>query len=212
MRDILPNFFAKAITLFNLHDTSALLTSSTLLPLILDATFDPSQKPLLTECLTQSSTDPHAILSSLSPHERAVLLTQALTATLLFLHRLADTQWPHEDYHHQETAYTLTPRAINRVLEEIRGGQEKKAVLQAVEASPLFTTCTLRKAIADLIVAAVRRGDTKVGVAAAGGRLHGGGSRGFVDDDNAEVPLSFVNDKGPDDVVLPCGLTILPLT
>ena len=31
------------------------------------------------------------------------------------------------------------------------------------------------------------------------------------DSDLQEISLSFVNDKSPDDVVLPCGLKILPL-
>ncbi|KAK4131591.1 hypothetical protein BT67DRAFT_464267 [Trichocladium antarcticum] len=216
MRYILPNFFAKAVALFNLHDDPALLdATATLLPQILNATFDPSQQPLLAECLTQSSTDPRTILANLSPHERAVLLTQALAAPLLFLHRLAATQWPHGDGH--AAAHTLTARAVARVLDEIRAGAERRAVLQTVEASPLFTTCTLRSAIADLLVAAVGRGVKGGGAAvaataAAAGRLQTGGSRGYVEDDHAQVPLTFAAERGPDDVVLPCGLTILPLT
>jgi hypothetical protein len=212
MRDILPNFFLKAIQLFNMRDPTSTLTTTVpdLLPRALDATFDASQKGLLTEVLARSSTDPGTVLLNQTPHERAVLLTQALAGALFFLHRLADAQWPHDVL---LAPYTLTPGMVTRQLDEIRQGRERREVLDAVEASTIFSTCTLRKGVADLIVEAVGRAD-RVREGAAGNQ-HYGAARGIVVEDDQElqeISLSFVNDKGPDEAALPCGLTILPLT
>ncbi|KAK4239586.1 hypothetical protein C8A03DRAFT_42817 [Achaetomium macrosporum] len=208
MREILPNFLAKAIQLFNLRDPSAnLTTSEDLLTRLLDATFDTSQKGLLAECLRRSGTESGSMLLNLTPHERAVLLTQALAGILLFLHRLADAQWPHR--HH-----SLTPAAVKRQLEEIGQGREKKELLETVEASNIFTTCTLRQGVAELLVKAVERAD-----AARNNGMRGvgrGESREIIVEDDSELQeilWSSVHDhNGPDDVLLPCGLTILPLT
>ncbi|KAJ4287463.1 hypothetical protein N0V88_007649 [Collariella sp. IMI 366227] len=182
MRDILPNFFCKAVQLFNLHDPSGTLSSdpTILLPRVLDAAFGPSQRGLVTECLRKSSTEPGTILSSLSPHERAVLLTQALAAAVLFLHRLAVAQWPR----HLAPSSPADPSGflslsaspptkamgtaaplgslqneIERAARDISHGSEGKAVLAAVEASTIFTTCTLRRGVADLIVKAVEQAE-----------------------------------------------------
>ncbi|KAK4153514.1 hypothetical protein C8A00DRAFT_43576 [Chaetomidium leptoderma] len=223
MRDILPNFSTKAIQLFNLRDPTATLTKdATLLARVLDAAFDTSpQRGLLAECLgspSPSSSQLPLLLNNLSPHERAVLLTQTLAAALFFLHRLADST--------ARALVTLTPATVARQLDEVRqacggggggGGGERRAVLllETVEASTIFTTCTLKTDVADLLVRAVVR-------AAAGSHHHrhhghhGTSSRGIIvedeDSERQEISLSFVNDKGPEDMVLPCGLTILPLT
>ena len=211
MRDILPNFFTKAIQLFNMRDPTATLADPTLLRRALDATFDASQKALLTDSLGSSGTSSSSLVLNLSPHERAVLLAQALAGALLFLHRLADSQWPYDAF---LAPYTLTPGAVARQLEELRGGRERREALETVEASTVFTTCALRKGVADLLVRAVERADA-VRFAGAGGNQHHGAPRAVVVEDDSElqeISLSFVNDKGPDDMVLPCGLTILPLT
>ena len=211
MRDILPNFFTKAIQLFNMRDPTATLADPTLLRRALDATFDASQKALLTDSLGSSGTSSSSLVLNLSPHERAVLLAQALAGALLFLHRLADSQWPYDAF---LAPYTLTPGAVARQLEELRGGRERREALETVEASTVFTTCALRKGVADLLVRAVEWADA-VRFAGAGGNQHHGAPRAVVVEDDSElqeISLSFVNDKGPDDMVLPCGLTILPLT
>jgi hypothetical protein len=218
MRDILPNFFAKAIQLFNMRDPTAALAEPALLRRALDAIFDTSQKALLADCLDSSGTSSSTLLLNLTPHERAVLLTQSLAGGLLFLHRLADSQWPYDAF---LAPYTLTPGTIARQLDEVRRGREGREALETVEASPVFTTCTLRKGVADLLVRAVERADAVRDSDGSGG---GGGGHHYhhhgvpraliVEDDSElqEISMSFVNDKGPDDMVLPCGLTILPLT
>ncbi|EGS17831.1 uncharacterized protein CTHT_0071850 [Thermochaetoides thermophila DSM 1495] len=235
--EILPNFLAKATQIFNMRDTNtppalADTTDNTLLFRILDAAFPSSQKPLISEILNRSGTETGTILSSLSPHERGVLLGQALASIVLFLHRVADTQWP---YNHDTAAagaeavaplagsatahsHTVTAQVVDRTLQGIKTGPGKDEVLQAVEGSRVFTTCTHRKDIADLIVQAVEKGErAERGVQA---KEHGHEGVGqmthwltFEDEGKKqEMSLSFVNDKSTDDVILPCGLTILPLT
>jgi hypothetical protein len=214
MGDILPNFFAKAVQLFNMRDTAATLVEPSLLGRVLDATFDASQqKPLLAECLGPRSgvevgepRSQNTLLMGLSPHERAVLLAQAVAGIVLFLHRLASSQWAHKDY-----AVTLTEGAVVRALDEIwRMGRDKTSrLLETIEASTIFTMCPLKKAIADLIARAVENAD-----GTSKPDHHRGAPRTIIvedESDSHEISLSFVNDKGPEDVVLPCGLTILPL-
>ncbi|KAK3301687.1 uncharacterized protein B0T15DRAFT_405023 [Chaetomium strumarium] len=216
MREILPNFVAKAVQLFNMRDPSDTLStiiSEGFLARILDATFDPTQKGLLAECLRRSGTESGSILLNLTPHERAVLLAQALAGVLLLLHRLADAQWTHDHRRHHH--HPLTRAGVERQLEEIgRGSREKGEVLHTVEESTIFTTCTLRQGVADLLVQAVMRADAAL---RSGMRGHErGGSREIIVEDDSELQDIFwrsVHDhKRPDDVVLPCGLTVLPLT
>ncbi|KAK4227798.1 hypothetical protein QBC38DRAFT_526160 [Podospora fimiseda] len=218
MRDILPNFLAKAIQIFNMRDVPSSLTDPSLLSRIIDATFGRNQKPLLAESLRRSGTESGTILLNLSPHERAVLLTQALAGIILFLHMLADTQWPqpagdsnHYTYRDPSSPYTLTPRTIARELEETRDGSTgKKELLETIEASTIFTECNLKQEVTELIRGAVAQAE-KV----ESPHRHMRGPRNLVVEDDSELQefsMSFVNDhRGPGDVVLPCGLTILPL-
>jgi len=202
IRDIVPNFFAKAVTVFNMRDKEAVLTTPDLLERILRATFGADQRPLLDESLHHSSIEP-SIMLGLSPHERTVLLTQALASVVMFLDKLADTQWP------QRNPFpTLTAYAIEREIQEITAGRAKRELLDTVESSPIFSSCPIKQAVADLIASAVASADK---IASPHGR---GAARAILvvdDSELQEMSLSFVNDKGPDDMVLPCGLTILPL-
>jgi hypothetical protein len=223
--EILPHFFTRAIQIYNMRDPTAALTSDpSLLTHILEATFDTTQRGLIAECLSTntntspspstSTSDPdtnsNSLLSHLTPHERAVLLAQALTGTILFLHRLTDAQ--------QGTSAIpagITPGAITRQLAETRANTtERRAVLETVEGSGVFTSCTLRGQVAEVMVRAVQSAE-RAREGQAGARRHAGAPRGIVVEDDSElqeISLSFVNDKGPDDMVLPSGLTILPLT
>lgn len=210
MRDILPNFFCKAVQIFNMKDVPATLDDAALLAKVLDATFGAHQKPLLAECLRRSGTESGSILLDLSPHERAVLLTQAVAGVILFLHMLADTQWPES---HEPS---LADRTIARELEDIRLGGGKEDLLEIVEASHIFAECQLKQEITRLLVQAVTQAEkTQLKTTAPNNYRHNKGFRRavVVEDDSElqEISLSFVNDHGQDDVVLPCGLTILPL-
>ncbi|KAK0704593.1 hypothetical protein B0H67DRAFT_649023 [Lasiosphaeris hirsuta] len=203
MRDIVPNFFAKAVKIFNLRDNAAALDDPSLLGKVLEVTFGSDKRLFLDEILHSSSTDA-GMLFTLSPHERAVMLTQALAAIVMFLSKLADTQWP------QRNAFvpTLTPRSIERELDEIRSGREKQELLETIEGSPIFSSCHLRNDIADLVLKAV---ETAERIWSPQGRNSPGTIVLEDDSDLREISLSFVNDKGPDDVVLPCGMTVLRL-
>ncbi|VBB87205.1 Putative protein of unknown function [Podospora comata] len=178
MRDILPNFFAKAAQIFNLRDPSSVLTDPLLLNRVLDSTFGTHQKPLLAESLRRSGTESGSILLSLSPHERAVLLTQALAGIVLFLHMLADSQWPHAGTlptsaplspgytfstpttphfpsHSGSVNTDLSQRQISRELEDLRLGMGKSILLDKIESSSIFTECQLKQDISELILKAV---------------------------------------------------------
>jgi hypothetical protein len=93
-------------------------------------------------------------------------------------------------------------RTVDRVLKEVE--QQKQAILDTIECSPIFTSCRLKNEVSDLIQSAVRQGEGEGG---------GSGRNSVVLDDSdlQEISLSYVNDKGPDDMVLPCGLRILRL-
>ncbi|KAK5655765.1 hypothetical protein OQA88_5302 [Cercophora sp. LCS_1] len=203
MRDIMPNFFMKAVKIFNMRDRLSVLMTPNLLERALGASFDTDQRPLLDESLHHSSTEP-GILLGLSPHERAVLLTQALASVVMFLDRLADTQWPHRD----PFPATLTKQAVDNEIRGISADHGKRGLMETVENSGIFASCPLKHAISDLIVRSVEQADK---ISSPHGR--GAGRALVVMDDSElqEMSLSFVNDKGPNDMVLPCGLTILPL-
>jgi len=220
MRDILPDFFAKAIQIFNLRgvDPEASLNDvpsveSTLLARILDSTFGSNQKPLLAESLHRSGTEPGSILLNLSPHERAVLLAQALAGIILFLHTLAS------DTARRDGGQRAIARALKE--EETRdesggGSTGKKLLLETIEASPIFAEClNLKREVSELIRAAVEAQAERLEGGSDGAHAGRAGPRRIVVEDDSElqeISMSFVNDhRAPGDVVLPCGLTILPL-
>lgn len=205
IRDIMPNFFTKAVRIFNMRDRARVLERPELLEQVLVAAFGADQRPLLQESLHKSSTEP-GILLSLSPHERAVLLVQALTAVVMFLDKLADTQWPHRN--HDAFPGVLTWHTVEHEIRDIGSGRARRALLGTIEHSPIFTSCALTGAIADLIVEAVETADK---VAEPHGRRASKDILVVDDAELEEISLSFVNDKHPGDMVLPCGLTILPL-
>lgn len=186
-----------------MKDVSAVLADPGLLERVLLATFEKEQRPLLDESLHRSSTE-RTIILSLSPHERAVLMTQELASIVMFLDRLADTQWPQRD-----AFGTVTAHAVESDLRAISDGHGRRELLETIEGTRIFTTCPLKQAIADLITKAVELADKAVSP-------HGrGAGRAIVvvdDSELQEISLSYINDKGPNDMVLPCGLTILPLT
>ncbi|KAK4198042.1 hypothetical protein QBC40DRAFT_96697 [Triangularia verruculosa] len=180
MRDILPNFFAKATQIFNLRDPPSVLTDPLLLNRVLDSTFGTHQKPLLAESLRRSGTESGNILLSLSPHERAVLLTQALAGIIFFLHMLADSQWPHPNtlpssaslsprytffstpttphfpsFHPSSAGPDLSQKQVSRELEDLRLGTGKSILLDTIESSSIFAECQLKQDISELILKAV---------------------------------------------------------
>ncbi|KAM7195409.1 hypothetical protein V8F33_006750 [Rhypophila sp. PSN 637] len=243
IREMLPNFFAKCIQIFNMRDVSYVLAEPTLPVRILKAAFHQTdQFPLLTEILQHSSTESSSLLvNNLSPHERAVLLVQGFTLFVFFLHRLADAQWPHrENFSLSLPPPTVTSQRVDRLMKELENGQERIAVLEMVEGSTIFTECAIRQGIADLVVGVIERVEQEekresefysfVGASSGAGPgryvyegvVGGSGNhpaprrqrRSVVvvdDSDLQEISLSFVNDKSSDDMVLPCGLRILPL-
>ncbi|KAL2271976.1 hypothetical protein VTJ83DRAFT_1347 [Remersonia thermophila] len=216
-RDILPDFFAKAVQLFNLRDPASVLDppapppapEAGLLARVLFATFDASRRPLVRDELLRAGTDAGSLVLGLTPHDRAVLLAQTLAGVLLFLHRLADAQWPHGAL---PASYALGEATLARHVEDLSASEaERRAALEEVEASPVFTQCALRGSVAELLVRAIERAD-KIRDGKAGSR-HPGKARTpvTVEDDSElkEIATRFATDKTP---VLPCGLTILPLT
>ncbi|KAM7218336.1 hypothetical protein V8F06_006259 [Rhypophila decipiens] len=243
IREMLPNFFAKCVQIFNMRDVSSVLADASLPVRILKAAFHQTdQFPLLTEILQHSSTESSSLLvNNLSPHERAVLLVQGFTLLVFFLHRLADAQWPHrENFSLSLPPLTVTKHGVDRLVKELENGKERIAVLEMVEGSTIFTECAIRQGIADLVAGVVERVEqeekTESEFYSFGGGSSGAGPGRYVyegvvggsgnhpaprrqrrsvvvvdDSDLQEISLSFVNDKSPDDMVLPCGLRILPL-
>ncbi|OIW22515.1 hypothetical protein CONLIGDRAFT_587335 [Coniochaeta ligniaria NRRL 30616] len=196
--EILHDFFAKSIQIFNFKDPHKVLSDPRLLSRILESVFDAAELGFLTGRGSFDSSG-QALIDSLTPHDRACMLTQALAGVTLFFHKLAESQWLHRDPVPQ-----LTAHIVERELSGIRSGKERKAVFETIENSSIFTQCHLISQVSDLILKAVGQGE-KLGVP----------DNAFVIEDDSElqeISLSFVNDHpGPDDVVLPNGMRILAL-
>ena len=205
IREIMPNFFAKAVKIFNMRDRASVLSRPELLERVLVTTFGADQRPLLQESLHKSSTEP-GILVALSPHERVVLLLQALAAVVMFLDKLADTQWPHRN--HDSFPGVLTWHTVEHELRDIGAGRGRRPLMGTIEHSSIFALCPMKEEIPNLIVEAVETADR---VAEPHGRRASKDILIVDDADLEEISLSFVNDKHSDDMVLPCGLTILRL-
>jgi hypothetical protein len=203
MRDLLSNYLSKAIHIFNFRDDAGVMSDLALLRRILEAVFDPSQVPFLDATVTGTDS---GILNNLSPHERACILAQALAGITLFLDKLADEVWPTRS----ASFGGLRESTVENRLREIKTGSERKAVLETIEASPVFSACRLVTEVGDLILRAVEGAE----IDTRGHFGAGVGGKGIVVEDDSEleeISLSFVNDKGPNDIVLPNGLRILQL-
>jgi len=199
---ILHDFFDRSLQIFNFKDPEKVLLEPRLLGRILETMFDAETLGFVKASL-DSDGEGHgqgqALIDGLSPHDRACMLTQALAGVVMFFHKLAESQWLHRD-----PVPRLTGHIVDRELSGIRSGKERKAMLEAIEDSRIFTQCHLATEVSDLILRAVGQ-DEKSDMS----------NRAFmIEDDSelAEISLSFVNDHpGPDAVVLPNGMTILAL-
>lgn len=196
--EVLDDFFKRSIQIFNFNDPHKALSHPRLLDRILESVFDAEELGFL-KGKGSFDNKGQSLIDGLSPHDRACMLTQALTGVVLFFHKLAESQWLHRDPVPQ-----LTAHIVERELNSIRSGKERKAAFETIESSAIFTQCRLISQVSDLILKAVGQGE-KIGVP----------DNAFIIEDDSEleeISLSFVNDHpGPDDVVLPNGMKILAL-
>ena len=196
MGEILRDYLDKSIQTFNLKDPDKTLLDPNLLGQILESVFDENELGLLKGSFENSG---QTLIGGLTPHDRACMLAQALAGVALFFHKLAETQWLHRD-----PVPELTTHIVERELNGIRSGKERKVVLETIESSHVFSQCHLIGEVSDLVLKAVGQGE----------KLGAPNNAFMIEDESelAEISLSFVNDHpGPDNVVLPNGMTILEL-
>ncbi|KAL1844548.1 hypothetical protein VTK73DRAFT_2321 [Phialemonium thermophilum] len=227
--DILRDFYERAVQMFNLKDPGGLLAQPSMLSRVLAAALEPRQLGLVEDSMkdtdaaavpvaTTTTTSPK-LVDGLSPHDRACLLVVAVAEILLVFHKLGEMQALRSGSRRNGAGgVSLTERRIEATLREVAAGTERVAVRETVEASRVFTQGFALGEVAELIARAVEQAER--GDAAAGGSSSsrgGGGGRAprslVVEDDSEleEISLHFVNDRGPDETVLPNGMRVLVL-
>ncbi|KAB5529070.1 hypothetical protein GE09DRAFT_1064621 [Coniochaeta sp. 2T2.1] len=196
MSDILRDFFDRSLQIFNFNDPDKVLADPQLLDQIIESVFDAEELGFLQGSIDIGGQD---LINGLAPHDRACLLSQALAGIILFFHRLSESQWLHRD-----PVPKLTAHIVDRELSGIRTGKERRAIFETIESSSVFTECHLASQVSDLILKAVAQEER-----------FGASENAFTIEDDSElqeISLSFVNDHpGPEDVVLPNGMTVLTL-
>lgn len=106
---------------------------------ILTATFDPTHHAFV----LNDSSDTQRILAVLDADARACLFAQAIAGMVYFLRMVAECTSP------------LTPERIEAKLRRFEEGEARKAMLEAVETSPVWTDCFEKAQIGELILEVV---------------------------------------------------------
>lgn len=110
---------------------------------ILTATFDPTHRAFVLD----DSPDTQRILAVLDADARACILAQAVAGVVHFLRTVAACS--------SSSSSPLTKERVDAKLRRFAEGEARRAMLEAVETSPVWTDCFEKAQISELILGAV---------------------------------------------------------
>jgi hypothetical protein len=179
---LLSQSFAKIRDIFNLNDPSRVLAEPSTLDRVLNSIFDTTALPLVTEKSVR-------IAAGLDDHDKSCLFVQAVAGMVLI-------------FRHLSTAGTVSASLLSRELQLFSESEQRRAALDKIGGSSLFSSCYTKIALVDFVMAAidereVRHFDT-LGLGAAGDHL-------LTDS------VAWVSDRPCKNMGLPWGFTIMTL-
>lgn len=133
---LLHQCFAKVRDIFNLDDPSSILAEQSSLERILNAVFDTTSLAFVTEKSVR-------IVAGLDDHDKTCLFVQAVAGMVLVFRRLS------------MAATMLQPSVFSRELQFFAESEQRRAALDKIAASSLFSSCYTKTAMVDFLVGVI---------------------------------------------------------
>jgi hypothetical protein len=179
---LLSQSFAKIRDIFNLNDPSGVLTEPSTLDRVLNSIFDTTALPLVTEKSVR-------IAAGLDDHDKSCLFVQAVAGMVLI-------------FRHLSAAGTVSASLLSRELQLFSESEQRRAALDKIGGSSLFSSCYTKIALVDFVMAAIDEREVghfdTLGCSAAGDHL-------------LNDSVAWVSDRPCKNMGLPWGFTIMTL-
>ncbi|KAL2169480.1 hypothetical protein VTG60DRAFT_6024 [Thermothelomyces hinnuleus] len=180
---LLSQCFARIKTIFGLNDPFNILGEPSTLERILNSIFDTGSLPLVTEKTIR-------ITAGLDDLDRSCLFIQAIAGMVLIFRRLS------------HAGGVVSNRLLSRELQLFAESEQRRAVLDKIGSSRVFSSCYTKSAIVDFVMAAIDDQNSGLRDCFA---LSGAGE--FLLSDN----VAWVSDRPCKNMELPWGFTIMTL-
>jgi hypothetical protein len=180
---LLNQCFAKIKGIFNLNDPSNILAESSTLERILNAVFDTTSLAFVTEKSVR-------IVAGLDDHDKSCLFVQAVAGMVLIFQRLS------------MASTVLSASVFSRELQLFAESEQRRAALDKIGGSALFSSCYTKSAVVDFLMAAI---DEQAGGHHDSLPLNTAGAELLSDS------VAWVSDRPCKNMGLPWGFTIMAL-
>lgn len=180
---LLDQCFTKIKGIFNLNDPSNVLGESSSLEQILNAVFDTTSLAFVTEKSVR-------IVAGLDDHDKSCLFVQAVVGMVLVFRRLSTAP------------AVLSASLFSRELQLFAESEQRRAALDKIGGSALFSSCYTKSAVVDFLVTAV---DEQTGGHHDSLPLNTAGA------DLLSDSVAWVSDRPCKNMGLPWGFTIMTL-
>jgi hypothetical protein len=176
---LLNQCFNKTKAIFDLVDPSGVLAEPSTLERILNSIFDTTSLPFVTEKSVR-------IAAGLDDHDKSCLFLQAVAGMVLIFRRLG------------LAGGIVTAGMLSRELQLFAECEQRRAVLEKIGGSHVFSTCYTRSAVVDFLMAAINE-------------QHDGMPLDNAGMDLLSDSVACVSDRPCKNMGLPWGFTIMAL-
>ncbi|KAK4040106.1 hypothetical protein C8A01DRAFT_35887 [Parachaetomium inaequale] len=180
---LLSQSFAKIRGIFNLNDPSGVLAEPSTLDRVLNSIFDTTALPLVTEKSV-------LIAAGLDDHDKSCLFVQAVAGMVLIFRHLSPA------------GTVVSASLLSRELQLFAESEQRRAALDKIGGSSLFSSCYTKAAIVDFVMAAID--EREVG-------HHDTLALGTAGDHLLSDSVAWVSDRPCKNMGLPWGFTIMTL-
>ncbi|KAK4154096.1 hypothetical protein C8A00DRAFT_33121 [Chaetomidium leptoderma] len=180
---LLNQCFAKIKAVFNLDDPSGILAEPSSLERVLNSIFDTPSLPFVTEKSVR-------IVAGLDDHDKSCLYVQAVAGMVLIFRRL------------RLAGTVVSAGLFSRELQLFAESERRRAVLDKVGGSSLFSSCYTKNAIVDFVMAAIDEPKVK---------HHDGLPLTTTGEELLSDSVAWVSDRPCKNMGVPWGFTIMAL-
>ncbi|KAK4235891.1 hypothetical protein C8A03DRAFT_36243 [Achaetomium macrosporum] len=133
---LLSQCFTKIKSIFNINDPQNVLEEPSALDRILSTIFDTASVAFVTEKSVR-------IVAGLDDHDKSCLCVQAVAGMVLFFRRVS------------AAGTVLSAGLFSRELQLFAESEQRRALLDKIESSSLFSSCYTKSSMVDFVLAAV---------------------------------------------------------
>jgi len=183
LSSLLGRCFGEFVDTFSLEDENDVLSEPSSLERILCSIFDTASRAFVTE------TSPR-VLEGLDDHDKACLFVQAVAGMAMIFQRLSLTGQP------------LSSSIFLRELQLFAESDQRRHMLEKIEASTLLNSCYTKSVMADFVMAAIEDRET---------RHYENLPLGRLGEDLLSDSVAWVSDRPCKTNGLPWGFTIMAI-